>query len=190
MVLLMSLMVSMLTSAQRIEVLDSIRLEPDPMVSRDVGRIELRTNHVIIELRDDNTCKWSLINPDHIFVGDKDWFGDRKATCDVKVGVYAADGKLLSIAEKWKGVPSEHGTILNMAAKGKIHNIKTDKDVELTIAELVVASKLRPGAYIRVVAPVYGDYLMDIKFRVPDRWYFKEGEFEKMVEQIDTNLNQ
>lgn len=189
-VCVLSLMVSLAISAQGIEILDSIRLEADPMVSRSVGRVELRTNHVVIEFSDDNTVKWSLQNPDHIFVGDKDWFGDRKATCNVKVGLYAADGTLLSIADKWKGIPSEHGTIMNMAAKGEMHNIKTEQDLELTIADLIVASKLRPGAYIRVVTPVYGDYLMDIKFRVPDRWYFKEGEFEKLIDQIDTKMKE
>ena len=184
--IIMCMMFFLKINAQGIEVLDSIRLEADPMVSRGVGRVELRTNHVIIELRDDKTVAWSLYNPEHIFVGDKDWFGERKATCNVKVGLYAADGTLLSIGEKWVGIPSEHGSIMTMAAKGKIHNIKTNQDIELTIAELIFALKLRAGSYIRVVTPVYGDYLMDIKFRIPDKWYFNEGESEKLLNQLNS----
>ena len=157
--------------SSQIEVLESVRLEADPMLSRNVGRTELRSKHVVIEIHDDGTIKWWLRNPPHIFVGDR-WAltGDRMPTCKAKVAVYKEDGTLLAMAEKWKGYPSEHGTIMNMYAKSKIINHRNEK-LEPTIFDILVGTKQYHGSYIRVVTPVYGDYLMDFSFRIPDSMY-------------------
>ena len=119
---IISVLMVLIANAQ-IEVLDSIRVEADPMTSSKIGRVELRSKHVVIELYDNGTVKWWLRNPPHIFVGDRSvFYADRMPTCKAKVAVYKADGTLLAIAEKWKGIPSEHGKIMDMFAKGKIVN--------------------------------------------------------------------
>ena len=163
------------TSSSNIEILDSVRLEADPLLSRNVGRMELRSNHIVIEIHDDGTVKWWLRNPPHIFVGDR-WAltGDRKVTCKTKVGIYKADGQMLAMTDDWKGYPSEHGTVMNMYAKCKMKTYLGNVR-DYTILEWLLTTKQFEGAYMRVVSPVYGDYLMDVKFRIPDRWYIKQN---------------
>lgn len=163
--------VSLAVSAQ-VEVLDSIRIEADPLLGK-AGRIELRTDNVVIEIYDNGIVKWYLKNPPHIFVGDRYAFtGERKPTCKTKVGVYKANGEILAMTDNWKGYPSEHGTIMDMYAKCKMKTY-TGNERDYTIFEWLLATKRFQGAYIRVIIPVYGDYLMDVKFRIPDRWYIK-----------------
>lgn len=160
-------------SSSNAEVLDSVRLEADPLLSRNIGRIELRSKHVVIEIHDNGTVKWWLRNPPHIFVSDRSAItGDRKATCKTKVGIYKADGQMLAMTDNWKGYPSEHGTIMNMYAKYKMKTYLGNVR-DYTILEWLLTTKQFEGAYLRVVSPVYGDYLMDVKFRIPDRWYIK-----------------
>lgn len=185
---MLSLMSCLLVKAQGIEVLDSIRVEADPMLSIDVGRLELRSNHVVIEIHDNGIVKWYLQNPPHIFVEDKDAFGHYKGYCDIKVGLYKEDGTLLSMSKKWRAIPSEHGSFLQIVAKGTVENTRNER-MDLTIVDWLFASKTQRGSYFRVVSPVYGDYLMDVKFRIPDRWYWLEGEYEKFVEQFEMNKN-
>lgn len=172
---LMMLMTVMGINAQ-IEILDSVRLEADPLLSRDYGKIELRSQHVVIEIHDNGIVKWWLKNPTHIFVGDRSSItGDRKVTCKTRVGIYKADGQMLAMTDNWKGYPSEHGTVLNMYAKCKMKTYLGNVR-DYTIFEWLLTTKRFKGAYVRVVTPVYGDYLMDIKFRIPDRWYLNEIE--------------
>ena len=164
-----------IVSSSDIEILDSVRLEADPLLSRNVGRMELRSKHVVIEIHDNGTVKWWLRNPPHIFVGDR-WAltGDRKVTCKTKVGIYKADGQMLAMTDDWKGYPTEHGTVMNMYAKCKMKTYLGNVR-DYTILEWLLTTKQFEGAYIRVVSPVYGDYLMDVKFRIPDRWYIKNN---------------
>ena len=172
---LMMLMTGMAINAQ-VEILDSVRLEADLLLSRDVGRVELRSKHVVIEIHDNGVVKWWLKNTTHIFGGDRSSFtGNRKGTCKTRVGIYKADGQILAMTDNWKGCPSEHGTVLNMYArcemKTYLGNVR-----DYTIFEWLLTTKQFKGAYIRVISPVYGDYLMDIKFRIPDRWYISDIE--------------
>ena len=182
------LMAMITINAQGIETLDSVRVEPDVLLSTE-GKIELRSHHVVIEIYDNGTVKWHLQNPPHIFVDDKDAFGNYKGYCDVKIALYKEDGSLLSMGEKWRGIPSEHGSYMQMVAKGEVVNAR-DERAQLTIADWLFASKLQRGSYFRVVSPVYGDYLMDVKFRIPDRWYFSDEEKAKYLELLSKNVQQ
>ena len=129
---------------------------------------------MVIEIHDDGKVKWWLKNPPHIFVGDK-WAitGNRKVTCKTKVGIYKSNGQLLAMTDNWKGYPSEHGTVMNMYAKCKMKTYLGNMR-DYTIFEWLLTTKQFKGAYIRVVSPVYGDYLMDFSFRIPERWYIKQ----------------
>lgn len=166
------LLLSAFKASAQIEVLDSFRVAADPLLKEE-GRMELRSQHVVVEIYDNGAVKWWLRNPPHIFVGDKMLNGRRKATAKGRLGVYKEDGTLLASTDDWKGYPAQHGSYMEMYAKAKVKNSKGDT-VEPTILDILLNTKLHPNSYIRVVMPVLGDYLMDVKFRIPDRWYVKQ----------------
>ena len=155
-----------------IETVDSVYLRADPMTGRRGGK-RIVSKHFQIEIYDNGEMKWWLKNPPHIFVGDiLGITGQRTTTCNTKVGLYKSDGTLIALAEKWKGIPSEHGQLMSMYAQAKMKT-SMGEQITPTIYDLLTVMKTSKGAYLRVVTPVYGDYLMDVSFKFPSSWYVK-----------------
>lgn len=106
---------------------------------------------------------WQICNPPHIFVSDK-WTttGNNKGFTTARVGLFAENDSLLAIVEKWKAIPSEHGTMLQMGADATFNRPNGQK-MKGNITYVLGTLLKRKGSYVRVVAPVYGDYLFEVK---------------------------
>ena len=113
---LLLMCVPMNVQAQEMEYLDSIRIKADPLYPNSSGMV-WQSKHMYFKLYEKGGLIWKICNPPHIFVNDK-WAitGNDKDFTTARVGLFAENDSLLAIVEKWKAIPSEHGTILQMGA--------------------------------------------------------------------------
>lgn len=165
--LMLTTVIAITVSAQaKMELLDSIRQEPDPMYDRP-GRTIWKSDHMMFIINDNNTMEWRLINPPHIFVSNKESFGGQRQNT-VKIGLFAENDSLLAKTDKWKAVVSEHGQVLTVAADGTLVR-PTGEKIKATIAHIFLTLKMRKGSYVRIVTDVYGDYYYEVKARLQNK---------------------
>ncbi len=159
---LLLVMFTLPTFAQEMEVLQPYRSDADPMYSK-IGKTIWASEHMRFIIGDNNTIQWDIINPPHIFIEDRNSFtGQYKGYSNARIGLFAANVSLLAIAEKWKAVPSQHGTILSIAANGTFNRPNGEK-LKGSIAHVFATLTKREGSYVRVVCNVYGDYYFEVK---------------------------
>lgn len=147
-----------------IEKMTATFVNADPMAGTQGGR-KWRSEHVGFTEWDDGSVGMGLINPPRIFQGGRDFMGNRKPVNTCKVGLYKLDGTLVWLAEKWKVMPGEGGTVLYFVkdAKGKFVDI--DEPYKMTPRELLSYLK-KGGWYIRFIADIYGDYNFDVSGKI------------------------
>ena len=143
-----------------VEVMTSNYVKADPM-TKTQGGMKWKSQHMGITKWDNGDVGMGLMNPPHIFVGGRDFMGNHKPTNTCKVGLYAADGTLVWLAEKWKVLPGEGGTILYFVGKSKCVNQQTGDKSDITTVDILNWFSQK-GNYIRFIADVYGDYYWDI----------------------------
>lgn len=159
---LMMLLCGMMSQAQEMEYLDSVRIAPDPMYG-NVGRTEWRSEHMQFIFFDDGTFEWHVVNPPRIF--ERGRIGREYTDINnVRVGIFTADDSLIVFSDKWKGIISEHGTVLKMAAKAKVEY--QGKTVNVESPRVFATLRARKGSYVRLVLNVYGDYYWEVKARM------------------------
>lgn len=165
---LLSLMMcaaSMTAVAQEMEILESVRIAPDPMYGNK-GKTVLASEHMVFIVNDNNTIEWQLRNPPHIFISDRSkWNGDYLGYSNARVGLFAENDSLLAMVDKWRAFPSEHGTILKMSANATFDRPDGTK-TKGTIAHVYGTLLQRKGSYVRVVCNVYGDYYHEVKAKM------------------------
>lgn len=165
--MMLMLTVCLSTNAQaQMEILDSVRQEPDPMYDRP-GRTIWKSDHMMFIINDNNTMEWRLINPPHIFVSNKESLGGQRQNT-VKIGLFAENDSLLAKTDKWKAIVSEHGQVLTVGANGTLIR-PTGEKVKATIAHIFLTLKMRKGSYVRIVTDVYGDYYYEVKARLQNQ---------------------
>lgn len=163
--ILMMCTVSMTVVAQEMEILDFVRIEPDPMYGNK-GKTVLASEHMVFIVNDNNTIEWQLRNPPHIFISDRSkWNGDDLGYSNARVGLFAENDSLLAMVDKWRAFPSEHGTILKMSANATFDRPDGTK-TKGTIAHVYGTLLQRKGSYVRVVCNVYGDYYHEVKAKM------------------------
>lgn len=163
--ILMMCAVSMTVVAQEMEILDFVRIEPDPMYGNK-GKTVLASEHMVFIVNDNNTIEWQLRNPPHIFISDRSkWNGDDLGYSNARVGLFAENDSLLAMVDKWRAFPSEHGTILKMSANATFDRPDGTK-TKGTIAHVYGTLLQRKGSYVRVVCNVYGDYYHEVKAKM------------------------
>lgn len=156
---------SMTAMAQEMEILDSVRIAPDPMYGNK-GKTVLASEHMVFIVNDNNTIEWQLRNPPHIFISDRSkWNGDDLGYSNARVGLFAENDSLLAMVDKWRAFPSEHGTILKMSANATFDRPDGTK-TKGTIAHVYGTLLKRKGSYVRVVCNVYGDYYHEVKAKM------------------------
>lgn len=161
-ILLLVMLYYLPSYSQEMEVLRQFRSEPDPMYGT-AGKTVWASEHMRFVLNDNNTIELSIINPPHIFVEDRSSFtGQYKGYSNVRIGLFTANDSLLAIAEKWKAIPSEHGTILRIAGNGTFNRPNGEK-LKGSIAHIYGTLLKREGSYVRIVCSVYGDYYFEVK---------------------------
>lgn len=164
---LMLMLLTILTAgAQEMELLDSIRQEADPMYKERGGRTMWVSEHMVFIVNDNNTIEWQLRNPPHIFISDRSKLtGQELGYSNARVGLFAENDSLLAIIDKWKAIPSEHGSVLKMAANATFDRPNGEK-IKGTILNVWATLIKRKGSYVRVVTNVYGDYYHEVKARI------------------------
>lgn len=163
--ILMMCAASMTAMAQEMEILDSVRIAPDPMYGNK-GKTVLASEHMVFIVNDNNTIEWQLRNPPHIFISDRSkWNGDDLGYSNARVGLFAENDSLLAMVDKWRAFPSEHGTILKMSANATFDRPDGTK-TKGTIAHVYGTLLKRKGSYVRVVCNVYGDYYHEVKAKM------------------------
>lgn len=156
---------SMTAVAQEMEILESVRIAPDPMYGNK-GKTVLASEHMVFIVNDNNTIEWQLRNPPHIFISDRSkWNGDDLGYSNARVGLFAENDSLLAIVDKWRAFPSEHGTILKMSANATFDRPDGTK-TKGTIMHVYGTLLQRKGSYVRVVCNVYGDYYYEVKAKM------------------------
>lgn len=78
-----------------------------------------------------------------------------------KVGLYAQDGTLVWLAEKWKCQPGDGGTVLYFVGKSKATNHQTGEKKTITTTDILEWLR-KQGQYVRYIADIYGDYYWDV----------------------------
>ena len=156
----------MMAMAQEIETMTSAYVKADPML-KSQGSTKWKSDHVAVTLWDDGRIGMGLINPPHIFVGGRDFMGNRKPTNTCKVGLYTADGTLVWLAEKWKVLPGEGGTVLYFTGGSKAENHQTGEKRKVTTND-ILSWLQNPGHYVRYIADVYGDYYWDVSAKIAE----------------------
>lgn len=163
--ILMMCAASMTAVAQEMEILESVRIAPDPMYGNK-GKTVLASEHMVFIVNDNNTIEWQLRNPPHIFISDRSkWNGDDLGYSNARVGLFAENDSLLAMVDKWRAFPSEHGTILKMSANATFDRPDGTK-TKGTIAHVYGTLLKRKGSYVRVVCNVYGDYYHEVKAKM------------------------
>lgn len=163
--ILMMCAASMTAVAQEMEILESVRIAPDPMYGNK-GKTVLASEHMVFIVNDNNTIEWQLRNPPHIFISDRSkWNGDDLGYSNARVGLFAENDSLLAMVDKWRAFPSEHGTILKMSANATFDRPDGTK-TKGTIAHVYGTLLQRKGSYVRVVCNVYGDYYHEVKAKM------------------------
>ena len=153
----------MTAGAQEMELLDSIRQNPDPMYKERGGMTIWTSEHMAFIIYDNDTMEWRIKNPPHIFISDRSkWTGQDLGYSYARVGLFAENDSLLGMVDKWKVVPSKHGTILNMTSSATFDRPNGEK-LKGTMANVWVTLNQRKGSYVRVVTKVYGDYYFEVK---------------------------
>lgn len=156
---------SMTAVAQEMEILESVRIAPDPMYGNK-GKTVLASEHMAFIVNDNNTIEWQLRNPPHIFISDRSkWNGDDLGYSNARVGLFAENDSLLAMVDKWRASPSEHGTILKVSANATFDRPDGTK-TKGTIAHVYGTLLQRKGSYVRVVCNVYGDYYHEVKAKM------------------------
>ena len=150
----------MTMQAQDIESMTANYVKADAM-TKTQGSTKWKSEHVAVTLWDDGRVGMGLINPPHIFVGGRDFMGNRKPTNTCKVGLYTPDGTLVWLAEKWKCQPGEGGTVLFFTGDSKAENQQTGEKKKMTTKD-ILGWLQQTGNYIRYIADVYGDYYLDV----------------------------
>ena len=163
--ILMMCAASMTAVAQEMEILESVRIAPDPMYGNK-GKVVWTSEHMVFIVNDNNTIEWQLRNPPHIFISDRSkWNGDDLGYSNARVGLFAENDSLLAMVDKWRAFPSEHGTILKMSANATFDRPDGTK-TKGTIAHVYGTLLKRKGSYVRVVCNVYGDYYHEVKAKM------------------------
>lgn len=160
-ILTITLLLSALTAgAQDIETMTAVYVNADPMTKAQ-GSTKWKSQHVAVTLWDDGRVGMGLINPPNIFIGGRDFMGNYKLMNTCKVGLYAQDGTLVWLAEKWKCQPGEGGTVLYFVGKAKSTNHQTGEKKTITTTDILEWLR-KQGQYVRYIADIYGDYYLDI----------------------------
>jgi hypothetical protein len=79
--------------------------------------------------------------------------------------LYSSDGTLIWLADKWKVMPSEGGTILYFVKDATGVMQDTGKKYKSTPTELLNYMKEK-GGYVKFIADIYGDYYFDVSAKV------------------------
>lgn len=143
-----------------IEEMTAQRYEKDPMSNRP-GSLKWRSQHVGFTEWDNGTVGMGLLNPPHIFTGDR--YG--MSTC--KVGLYDKSGKFLGMVEKWKTSPGERGTVLFFTGEGKFKEEGTGHKRTITPAWILQWMK-ETGGSVRFIPEVYGDYEFSVSAKLKE----------------------
>ena len=165
--LFMAVMFAMSVSAQDdrvVEEMTATYVKADPMTGSQGGN-KWRSEHVGFTEWDNGLVGMGLFDPPHIFEEGRDFMGNRKPVNTCKVGLYSSDGTLIWLAEKWKVMPSEGGTILYFVKDVNGVMQETGKKYKSTPEELLNYMKEK-GGYVRFIADIYGDYYFDASAKV------------------------
>ena len=146
-----------------VEVMTSNYVKADVMAGKP-GGLKWRSEHVAFTEWDTGQTGMGLIDPPHIFTGGRDIMGNRSPINTCKVGVYDTNGELTWLAEGWKVMPGEGGTVLYFTKDAKAVNHQTGEKRKITPAEILCW--IKEGGYVRFIADVYGDYNFDVRARV------------------------
>lgn len=162
-------MAAMTTTAQdkaskAIEIMISYYQEADAMSNQPGGK-KWRSEHVGFTEWDDGSVGMGLLNPPHIFIGGRDFMGNRKTLNTCKVGLYSAEGTLIWMAEKWKVMPGEGGTVLYFTKSATGVMQSNGMKYKSSPADLLKYLK-ENGGYVRFIADVFGDYYFDVSAKV------------------------
>lgn len=157
----------MMAVGQEIEAMTSAYVKADPMMKTQ-GSMKWRSQHVGVTKWDDGRVGMGLMNPPHIFIGGRDVMGKRKPTNTCRVGLYAEDGTLVWLAEKWKVLPGEGGTVLYFTGKSKAVNQQTNQKKEITTNDVFEWLSQHSGNYVRYIADVYGDCYWDVSAKIAE----------------------
>ena len=143
-----------------IEEMTAQRYEKDPMSNRP-GSLKWRSQHVGFTEWDNGTVGMGLLNPPHIFIGDRNGM----STC--KVGLYDKKGKFLGMVEKWKTSPGERGTVLFFTGEGKFKEEGTGQKRTISPAWILQWMK-DTGGSVRFIPEVYGDYEYSVSAKLKE----------------------
>ena len=164
-VTLLLLFLPLMMTAQEIETLTQYKTKADPMTKTE-GATKWRSEHVGVTLWDSGVVGMGLMNPPHIFIGKRSADRSRLPYNYCKVGLYAEDGTLVWLAEKWKCQPGEGGTVLYFTADAKAENQQTGEKMKLYTSDVLEWLKMQEGNYVRYIADMYGDYYFDVSAKI------------------------
>ena len=152
--------------AQEMELLDSIRQDPDPMYIERGGCTMWKSDHMVFIINDNSTIEWQLRNPPRIFINERSKLtGQELGHSYARVGLFDEKDSLLAIVDKWKAYPSGHGTILKMSADATFSR-PNGETIKGTILHVWGTLLQRKNSYVRVVANIYGDYYFEVKAKL------------------------
>lgn len=143
-----------------VEMMTPTYVKADAM-TKTQGSTKWRSTHIGVTKWDDGRVGMGLMNPPHIFIGKRAMDGSRLPMNTCKVGLYAEDGTLVWLAEKWKCQPGEGGTVLYFTADAKAENQQTGERRKITTFD-ILSWLQQTGNYVRYIADVYGDYYWDV----------------------------
>lgn len=153
----------LLAQERDVEVMTSVYVKADAMANTP-GSLKWKSEHVRFTEWDDGRVGMGLVEPPHIFTGGRDFMGNRRAVNNCKIGLYDVNDELVWLAEKWKVMPGEGGTVLFFAGEGKAVNQLTMESMKISTNDIM--SWLKRGGYVRFIADVYGDYNFDVSARI------------------------
>lgn len=153
----------LLAQERVVEVMTSTYEKADAMAKKP-GGLKWKSEHVRFTEWDNGTVGMGLVEPPHIFTGGRDFMGNRKPMNTCKVGLYDADGELIWMAEKWKVMPGDGGTVLYFAGDAKAVNQVTSESTKVSTVDIM--DWLKGGGSVRFIADMYGDYNFDVRARI------------------------
>lgn len=151
----------------KVETMTATYVKADKM-AKTQGSTKWKSDHVAVTLWDNGDVGMGLINPPHIFVGGRDFMGNHKPTNTCKVGLYTADGELVWMADGWKVMPGQGGTVLYFTGSAKAENQQNGVKQKITTTEILKWLQQQPGNYVRYIADVYGDYYWDVSVSIAE----------------------